>query len=288
VSVLVAGFVAGRVGLPSAATSAPPTATSAPPTATSVPPAATSVPPTATSVPPTATSVPPTATSVPPTATSVPPTATSVPPTATSAAAGAYTDRTGAAYVAVPAGGGLAAFRIGRTEVTNAQYAQCVEAGACTAPSTISERCHHGDASYAEHPVVCVTRTQARAYAAWAGGALPTEAQWLRACQGDDGRTYPWGEAAPDVALANYWETGPRDTTPVGSYPAGASPYGVLDMAGNVWEWVEPDDGDDGRYIVRGGAFSNSAGDVVCGARVEGDLDGSFNFVGFRVVSPGP
>ncbi len=204
---------------------------------------------------------------------------------------GAPSDRTGAEYVAVPAGNGVAAFRIGRTEVTNAQYAQCVAAGACTVPGT-SGGCNYTNSAYAEHPVVCVTREQARAYAAWAGGALPTEAQWLRACQGDDGRTYPWGNQPPDATLANFYYEGRQDydTTPVGSYPAGASPYGALDMAGNVWEWVEPDDGDDGRYIyiMRGGAFNFPAVRVGCGARVEYGYDVNNYVVGFRVVSPGP
>ncbi|MBU6332963.1 MAG: formylglycine-generating enzyme family protein [Chloroflexi bacterium] len=214
--------------------------------------------------------------------------------------------------VDVPAGAGVAAFRIGRTEVTNAQYAQCVAAGACTVPvvpegvaASLRESGYpekywvsrYGDAAYAEHPAVWVTREQARAYAAWAGGRLPTEAEWMRACQGDDGRTYPWGEAAPDGRLANFYDPAQDgdtsdndvgDTTSVGSYPAGASPYGALDMAGNVWEWVEADDGDDGRYILRGCAFSSNAGDVVCGARIEGVFDFGVNFVGFRVVSPGP
>jgi formylglycine-generating enzyme required for sulfatase activity len=187
-------------------------------------------------------------------------------------------DPTGAAYVAVPAGNGVAAFRIGRTEVTNAQYRACVEARACTVPAT-AYRCNYGDSAYAAHPVVCVTREQAREYAAWAGGALPTEAQWLRACQGDDGWTYPWGEAAPDATLANYVETGPEETTPVGSYPAGASPYGALDMAGNVWEWI------DDVNVGSGGAFLDDAVDVGCGARNNYDNGGS-DF-GFRIVSPG-
>jgi formylglycine-generating enzyme required for sulfatase activity len=185
--------------------------------------------------------------------------------------------------VLVPAGNGVAAFRIGRTEVTNAQYRACVEAGACTEPSDFWDRCHYTNSAYAAHPVVCVTREQARGYAAWVGGALPTEAQWLRACQGDDGRTYPWGEAAPNETLANFLN---YDTTPVGSYPAGASPYGALDMVGNVFEWV-----DDGNHVVRGGAFGNSAEFVVCDVRAEIPLDSFWLtefIVGFRVVSPGP
>jgi hypothetical protein len=190
--------------------------------------------------------------------------------------------------VLVPAGNGVAAFRIGRTEVTNAQYAQCVAAGACTVPAT-DYLCNYP--SYAAHPVVCVTREQAREYAAWVGGALPTETQWLRACQGDDGRTYPWGNQAPDETLANFADFEDiegRGTTPVGSYPAGASPYGALDMAGNVAEWTEPDDGDDGRYIVRGGAWDLNAVYLGCGARSETGYDDLSYNMGFRVVSPGP
>ena len=290
VSVLVAGFVAGRVGLQSFVASMQPTVTS---------------------MQPTVTSMQPTATSAPPTATSAPPTATSAPPTATNAAAGVFVDRVGAAYVTVPAGGGLAAFRMMQTEVTNAQYRACVDAGACTAPMVteralayyrengVSEKywvSHYGDPAYAEHPVAWVTREQAREYAAWVGGALPTEAQWLRACRGDDGRTYPWGEAAPGVALANFYDPSRDsvkddgdvgDTVAVGSYPAGASPYGALDMAGNVWEWAEPNDGDDGRYIVRGGAFLNIALNVGCSARNEHDIIYDNYDVSFRVVSPG-
>jgi formylglycine-generating enzyme required for sulfatase activity len=227
-------------------------------------------------------------------------------------ASGPAVVRGGGDSVLVPAGNGVAAFRIGRTEVTNAQYAQCVAAGACTVPVVPEEAAaswrdngypekywvsRYGDPAYAEHPVVWVTREQARAYAAWAGGRLPTDTEWTRACQGDDGRTYPWGEAAPDARLANFYDpardsdTNDRDlgdTTPVGTYPAGASPYGALDMVGNVWEWVESDDGSDEVYIVRGGAFFNLADDVGCGARSEHDDGIDLDIVGFRVVSPGP
>jgi formylglycine-generating enzyme required for sulfatase activity len=187
----------------------------------------------------------------------------------------------GGDLVSVPAGNGVAAFRIGRTEVTNEQYAQCVAAGACTVPDP---RGQYNDPAYANHPVTMVTRVQARAYARWAGGLLPTNAQWTRACQGDDGRRYPWGNQPPDAMRANYWPAGPRDTTAVGSYPAGASPYGALDMAGNVIELV-----DRGNIASRGGAFSSSEGDIVCSAQSSTWDDDEFNHaVGFRVVSPGP
>ncbi|MBU6335498.1 MAG: formylglycine-generating enzyme family protein [Chloroflexi bacterium] len=191
--------------------------------------------------------------------------------------------------VLVPAGNGVAAFRIGRTEVTNAQYAQCVAAGTCTAPVPYSDRCHYSNAVYAEHPVVCVTRAQAEEYAAWIGGTLPTDAQWTRACKGDDGRTYPWGEEAPDERLANFSIAGRQagDLTAVGSYPAGASPYGVLDMAGNAPEWVQSDPGDGEQYI-RGGAFFNNAADVVCSTRFQVGGANADLAVGFRVVAPAP
>jgi serine/threonine-protein kinase len=171
-----------------------------------------------------------------------------------------------------------------RTPVTNTMWRAAVQAGAVNQPSGTRA---YDDAAKAQHPVVYVTREQAWAYATWVGGRLPRDAEWTRAAQGDDGRTYPWGNQPPDATRANYYPTGPGGTTPVGSYPAGASPYGLLDMAGNVWDWVEADDGDDRRYIIRGGAFNRSAVNVVCGARLE---SGSYagNSVGFRVVSPGP
>jgi len=184
----------------------------------------------------------------------------------------------------VPAGAGLAGFWMMRTPVTNAMWRAAVEAGAVQPPRDTDA---YDDAAKTQHPVVYVRRNMARAYATWVGGRLPRDAEWTRAAQGDDGRRYPWGEQPPDATRANYYPTGPGGTTPVGSYPAGASPYGLLDMAGNVWDWVEADDGDDRRYIIRGGAFFNRADYVVCGARFEDDID-DINVVGFRVVSPGP
>jgi eukaryotic-like serine/threonine-protein kinase len=129
----------------------------------------------------------------------------------------------------------LDAFWIDRTEVTAGQYAKCVAAWKCRKPP----RCT--GAGKDDHPVTCVTWQDAANYCAWAGRRLPTEAEWERAARGTDGRKYPWGNEAPDCARANY---AGKDggcvggMAAVGSYPAGASPYGALDMAGNVWEWV--------------------------------------------------
>jgi len=129
---------------------------------------------------------------------------------------------------------------IDQTEITNAQYAKCVNAGGCTAPSktsSYSRDSYYGNSQYDDYPVLWVDWNQARDYCQWAGRELPTEAQWEKAARGTDGRTFPWGNDGPNATLANYNDS-QGDTTAVGSYPDGASQYGALDMAGNVWEWV--------------------------------------------------
>jgi formylglycine-generating enzyme required for sulfatase activity len=133
----------------------------------------------------------------------------------------------------------LDGFWIDLTPITNATYRNAVEAGACTKPNDTT---YYGNQKYANHPVVNVDWHQAQAYSKWVGGRLPSEAEWEKAARGTDGRTYPWGEGI-DCKRANYKgklfnQVCKGETTAVGEYLEGASPYGVLDMAGNVWEWV--------------------------------------------------
>ena len=194
------------------------------------------------------------------------------------------------------------AFWIDRTQVTNAQYRQCVEAGSCSPPTkvrSLTRENYYGNPEYDDYPVIHVSWHQARDYAEWVGGRLPTEAEWEKAARGTDGRIYPWGNDW-DATRCNTTEGGKRDTTPVGAYPQGASPYGALDMAGNVREWTQslyheypydPDDGREdldagGRRVVRGGSFVSPRANARCALRSVGDRGGIWDFFGFRVVSP--
>jgi formylglycine-generating enzyme required for sulfatase activity len=132
------------------------------------------------------------------------------------------------------------AFWIDKVEVTNGMYTLCVKAGSCRFPIDFKSQTrssYYSDAQYADFPVVYVTWLQAKTYCEWAGRRLPTEAEWERAGRGDDFRPYPWGDQTPDASRANFSNL-IGDTTRVGSSPAGSSPFGVLDMAGNVAEWT--------------------------------------------------
>lgn len=134
------------------------------------------------------------------------------------------------------------AFRIDRTEVTRAAWRTCVRAGRCPPERTPDTDERLGAP---QMPVTGVTWVEARAYCEFVGGRLPTETEWERAARGVDGRRFPWGNAWND-RLANHGGLegraaidGFRFLAPVGSFPDGASPFGLLDVAGNVWEWTE-------------------------------------------------
>jgi len=130
----------------------------------------------------------------------------------------------------------LDAFWIDQTEVTNAQYALCVDDGVCNPP--IDPVPLYAE-EFADHPVVYLDWDSADTYCQWVGRRLPTEAEWEKAARGTDNRTYPWGNEG-DCSRANFWDCPAfESTSPVGFYgELGISPYGTHDMAGNVWEWV--------------------------------------------------
>lgn len=130
----------------------------------------------------------------------------------------------------------LPAYEITRVPVTNAQYKVFVEATGHNAPKHwVKGQIPQGTMN---HPVVCVTWHDAVTFCRSVIAHLPTEAEWEKAARGTDGRIYPWGNNGPDKTLTVYYDEAIPAETPVGSYPAGASPYGVRDMGGLVWEWI--------------------------------------------------
>jgi len=175
----------------------------------------------------------------------------------------------------------ISGFEMDRYEVTNAKYAECVDSGACDAPRITSSRTrpeYYGHPDYDSFPVIFVNWEQATDFCTWAGKRLPTEAEWEYAARGGlAGMRYPHGDEI-DGTDANYWNSGDpwdNDTSPVGDYPANG--YGLYDMAGNVWEWVNdwydedyypycvdngivqdppgPDSSPDTRRVVRGSSW---------------------------------
>ena len=140
----------------------------------------------------------------------------------------------------------LSSYRIMKSEVTVSMYRRCIEAGACTLPrdKSINSQCNWGHGERELHPINCASWSQGEAFCTWAGGTLPSEAQWEYAARGPNNVVHPWGEKPPACALA-IWGDGRREdgcgrdsTWPACARPDGNSPFGLCDMAGNVWEWV--------------------------------------------------
>jgi formylglycine-generating enzyme required for sulfatase activity len=194
----------------------------------------------------------------------------------------------------------LDAFLIDQYEVTVADYRRCVQAGKCSTDSLTGEDlCNWGKQGRDNHPINCVNWNQAKAYCEWAGKRLPTEAEWEKAARGADGRKYSWGNQW-DGSKTNA-ENKVGKTAAVGSYSSGASPYGVHDMIGNVWEWVEdwydkdyyrraldqnPTGPSEGKLkIWRGGSWANHAWDSRASFRYGNDPRSRYNNLGFRCAS---
>jgi formylglycine-generating enzyme required for sulfatase activity len=210
----------------------------------------------------------------------------------------------------------VAGFRLMRTEVTNARFAAFV---ADTGHRTDAERSgsgyvwtdrwrrvtgaewrhpsgpESGIVGKDEHPVVQVSAEDARAFCAWAGLRLPTEAEWEYAARGNDGRHYPWGDAAPEEdggRRANFGTMaccaadaadGYLKTAPVGRFANGASPFGLMDMAGNVWEWTASAfPGRPGEVVLRGGGWGNDPHCLRVSYRHGNPPDIVLDMVGFR------
>ena len=210
----------------------------------------------------------------------------------------------------------LDGFWIDLTEVTNQQYERCVQDQACSPPydmSSFTREAYFSNPEYSDYPVVWVTRDQAIEYCSWAGGRLPSEAEWEYAARGPESRTFPWGEVFKP-SRANYcdascaagaidpsYDDGYPETAPVGSFPAGVSWCGSLDMAGNVREWVAdwfgyfstdpqvnpvgPDEGE--TRIPKGGSWLDTPEKLRSSNRGQNTPDYTRHKVGFRCVIAG-
>jgi formylglycine-generating enzyme required for sulfatase activity len=205
------------------------------------------------------------------------------------------------------------AFWIGTTEVTAGAFRDCVQGGQCSPANFRTSRdhasCNYLDPQREGHPMNCVDWYGARDYCAFAGGRLPTEAMWEKAARGgcdlherlgfpcgQDPFAYPWGAEEPTCERTVFRPGGRpcglEGTRPVGERPAGRSPYGVLDMAGNVWEWVAdgpgpPEAGAEKRVVRGGGYFCESADHLRTTFRADAPAHRTSPDVGFRCAWDG-
>jgi len=206
----------------------------------------------------------------------------------------------------------LPAFAITRSPITNRLYAAFLAASGRAAPDVDPKtwagyglvhpyartRRHAWPAGRPppgreDHPVVLVSHGDAEAFAAWLSARsgrlwrLPSALEWEKAARGSEGRMFPWGDAW-DPARLNSHDAGPFDTLPVGSFPAGASPYGLLDAAGQVFEWTATPaapSGAEGRFLVKGGSWDDSGCGVCRPAAAHGRPGGLKHIlIGFRLV----
>lgn len=191
----------------------------------------------------------------------------------------------------------LNAFWMDKVEVTNSMYKKCVDADECL-PPVLRLNPYYGKWIYRDLPVVYVNWYAAEKYCAWAGRRLPTEAEWEKAARGTDQRKYPWGSERPNPRLANFAESLIQESLSSYRYPLGASPYGVLNMAGNVREWVS--DWFENRYYdvspkenptgpengfersLRGGAYDANSIDITTFNRLRHEPDSAGLSRGFR------
>ena len=193
----------------------------------------------------------------------------------------------------------MSSFRIEATPVTNAAYRQFLADTGSVPPSLIKDPVFGRD----DHPVVAVSHAQAAEFARWAGGFLPSEAQWERAAKGDGDNTYPWGAAIDGPDRANIDNVdGIAATTPVHAFPLGCTPWGLWDMCGNVWEWCadshDPDfygtlgpdafdprrEGREGDRVLRGGGFQSFGSQGRCAFRFSAPATAERAEIGFRVA----
>jgi formylglycine-generating enzyme required for sulfatase activity len=197
----------------------------------------------------------------------------------------------------------LDGYWIQQTAVTNRMFSQCVSVGSCTSPAQEVGGPVYSNPEFANHPVVGVTWDQAQAYCSWTQGTLPSEAQWEKAARGVDGKNFPWGDDEPACDLLNFGFCSGA-TSEVNAFLAGASPYGLYDMAGNVFEWVNdwysdtyyntapalnppgPEGGQD--RVIRGSSFETDPKQAASAVRHFGPQDYHNRDLGFRCVVSQP